>query len=495
MKNIFKITYSFAIISILSMAVVSCDMDKYPGGSLGTDKVKWDTVDDVQKFRTGVYSLFQSINGGLYSTSADYQSDLFNATIGFGNNGGDLYRWDFTSGQADIEKIWKDNYRCIVNLNNLLTNIDKVKTSDEDEINFIKNTKGETYLMRAICYHNLVIRFAKDYEPSTASKELGLPLIIEYNVEGKPSRSTLEETYKLIKEDITEARKLIVSKGKQDAIYLSQSAADLFEARVNLYMHDYSNAIRLASKLKDSYPLVSTEKQLENLWLNDTGSEIIFKAFSSKDERANEMDSFLNFNVSVKAFSPEFMPSLKVVNLYADSDIRKNVFLRKDIVQSQDERVDELFLLNKYPGNPSLLKKPYEYFNMIKVFRVSEAYLIAAEASFLNGDMAASAKWLNDLKVARGANPINTSGEELFSEIQDEWIREYVGEGMRLDQLKRWHLGLERKNEEVQDTNILIVAPGYSELKVESDDVRFVWEIPVNDLEANTNLVPNWSTK
>ena len=66
---------------------------------------------------------------------------------------------------------------------------------------------------------------------------------------------------------------------------------------------------------------------------------------------------------------------------------------------------------------------------------------------------------------------------------------------MRLDQLKRWHLGLERKNEEVQDTNILIVAPGYSELKVESDDVRFVWEIPVNDLEANTNLVPNWSTK
>ncbi|MCD7850609.1 MAG: RagB/SusD family nutrient uptake outer membrane protein [Parabacteroides sp.] len=66
---------------------------------------------------------------------------------------------------------------------------------DADEQARADMIKGEAYLIRALCYHTLVVRFAKDYEPSSATSDLGMPLVLEMDPEGKPSRATLEETY------------------------------------------------------------------------------------------------------------------------------------------------------------------------------------------------------------------------------------------------------------------------------------------------------------
>ena len=147
-------------------------------------------------------------------------------------------------------------------------------------------------------------------------------------------------------------------------------------------------------------------------------------------------------------------------------------------------------MLNKYPGNPALKKSTYEYYHMAKVFRSAEAYLIAAEASYMNNDETNALKYLNDLRTQRGASEIAATGTELFKEIKNEWIREFIGEGQRMNDIKRWHDGVQRSNP--QQESLVMTGSDYITLSKTADDMRIVWEIPNNDLNANSNLEGNW---
>ena len=108
-----KIFKTIILSSSLVLTVTSCDLDQYPNDSISTE-TSWETVDDAVKFRNGIYSYFKSINGGIYTYTADQQSDLFNATISYSNRGGDMHRWDFTAAQYDVEDIWQYNYYTII---------------------------------------------------------------------------------------------------------------------------------------------------------------------------------------------------------------------------------------------------------------------------------------------------------------------------------------------------------------------------------------------
>lgn len=245
MRNIFK---TIILSSSLILTVTSCDLDQFPNDSISTETA-WITVDDAVKFRNGIYSYFKSVNGGIYTYTADQQSDLFNATISFSNRGGDMHRWDFTAAQYDIEHIWQYNYFVINNCNNIIENIDKLTAKDDKEKATLNTIKGEAFLMRAICYHTLALRFAKDYEPANAGTDNGLPLVLTMKPEEKPSRSTLEDTYRQIKKDISEARTYLTTPGEANSIYFTVDVINAIEARVDLYMHNYSEAIALAKGL------------------------------------------------------------------------------------------------------------------------------------------------------------------------------------------------------------------------------------------------------
>ena len=160
-----------------------------------------------------------------------------------------------------------------------------------------------------------------------------------------------------------------------------------------------------------------------------------------------------------------------------------------------------LKLLNKFPGNPDLCKEAddpdHSYLNAPKPFRIAEQYMIAAEASYRLGNEGDARDYLNMLRSNRGLADTGNSGDALFKDIQDEWYREFVGEGFRLDCLKRWHLGFTRDGiyQRTNSSNGPVVATNVQELTldVSPDDKRFVWEIPTNDIETNPNLGgANW---
>lgn len=73
--------------------------------------------------------------------------------------------------------------------------------------------------------------------------------------------------------------------------------------------------------------------------------------------------------------------------------------------------------------------------------------------------------------------------------IEKERVKELYMEGFRLQDLKRWHKGFERKPQSESLTN-------GSSLKVEKDDPLFVWPIPQNELDApGADIQPNESNK
>ena len=483
--NIFK---TILLSSSFTLTIASCNLDQFPKDAISKENA-WLSVKDAVRFSSGNNSLFRGVNGSGSIYITDLQSDLFNLTISFGNRGGGMHRWDFISSEPSVGSFWNNNYILINNCNNIIDNIDKLTAKDDDEKIKLKNIKGEAFLMRAISYHTLVVRFAKDYEPSSAKADKGLPLLLKFDNKEKLSRSSLEDTYKQIKKDIADARTLLTEPGKSNAVYLTTDVINAIEARVNLYMHNYAEAITQAKALIDKYPLNNDISSFKEMWLNDESSEIILKLCQAIDERNYSMGSYLAYNVGSKRFNPDIVPSKWILDLYEDNDIRKEVFYRKDTILCLDKEVTDVYMLNKYLGNPALKKSEYEYYHMPKVFRVAESYLIAAEAAYRLGD-ASAITYLNQLRSKRGASTITASGEELFKKIKEEWIREFIGEGQRLNDLKRWHDDIKRHDP--QNSSILMKGDDYTELSKSANDKRVLWEIPLDDLKSNTNLTSNW---
>ena len=102
---------------------------------------------------------------------------------------------------------------------------------------------------------------------------------------------------------------------------------------------------------------------------------------------------------------------------------------------------------------------------------------------------------LNDLRLKRGATKFGEGevmGDKLMTEIQNEWTREFCGEGFRLACLKRWGDPCKRMEPQPRAAGFLITNDGFTNLSKPADDFHWVWEIPSQDLQANPNLTPNW---
>ena len=71
---------------------------------------------------------------------------------------------------------------------------------------------GYAHFYRANAYLELVRHFAKAYNPSTASTDEAVPLVLEYNIEAKPARATVQAVYNQIKTDLDIAAAEIATK-------------------------------------------------------------------------------------------------------------------------------------------------------------------------------------------------------------------------------------------------------------------------------------------
>tara|TARA_R110002049_G_scaffold305931_1_gene503537 strand:+ start:3518 stop:5014 length:1497 start_codon:yes stop_codon:yes gene_type:complete len=487
-------------IVVLLMTAISCsdDLDRFPYNSIVSEQ-SFQTFADAENWNNTFFAGFRGRVSGLYQISTDIQGDQLNATIDYGNRNGSPHRMDesFLADDYTIRDTWSGYYSTLRNVNVAIAGFETFDFEDPAERASLNIFKGNAHFVRAYYYFQLVNRFANVYNPSTADTDLGVPLVLEYDVNATPSRSTVQDVYNQILDDLQIASTALSGEaGSQGSNYFNKDVVKALEARIKLTMQDWVGAKAAADLLIGSgtYPLITSQAGLANMWTNDFAQEVIYQPFvSAPDELAPTNGGiYLGYNGGSDTYTPDFLPSQWVIDMYDDADYRKDVYFTvPNVVRFSNGDYTDLTVVNKFPGNPALFTGVNtNYQHAPKVFRIAEMYLISAEAA-LNIPGGDAATPLNALRDARN---VPTIPSPTMQDLKDERFRELAFEGFRLDDIKRWGDAITRSAP--QNTGVIELGPNFNLLSKPAGTLKFTWGIPSRDMTVNPGLKgqqnPGW---
>ena len=151
---------------------------------------------------------------------------------------------DIYQGEGNIGD-WNIPYEQVLYANVVLDGLKNVAVTAVNGQQW-NSMKGSALFIRAYAFYNLAQVFALPYNPATANEHLGIPLKLTPNVDESIKRSTLEQTYKQILNDLLTAKDLLpeaVSYNNRNRPNKPAALAQL--ARVYLSMRQYDKALIL----------------------------------------------------------------------------------------------------------------------------------------------------------------------------------------------------------------------------------------------------------
>ena len=501
MKSIYR------IISVAAFAVLfaSCNLDLIPKGYMVYDENQpaIQKASDLTGFEAGINIYFRSRQLSVYNYVGDLMTDSFNAAAEFGNNYGPVHRTneDFTAGDQDVESLW-GNFYTAINQYNLAINAANT-IPDKDLKEAAQVMKGEAFFFRAYSYLYLARYFGKQYDAATAATDESVPLVLVYDQNARPARSTQEKVYAQIKADLDSAAVLLAEvPGAVRSQKPTIDAVKALYARYYLDIKDYENAAKNAQDVIDTglYILSSTDAEFEAEFLNDNGTEPILQCAASLSEAPNSLDYYTQLRTvdGENCFNPYFFPSGKLVDMYEAGDLRlKNWFMGGGsdsysiFMSGSKHSNNDVKVFTKFFGNPAYNSDNKRLGQTApKPFRISEMYLIAAEAYFKNSQPEESLAALNELQSKRGATVTTTPNIE---DIYNEWFKETVGEGQRFWCLKRWGQGYAKRYGQTAALSEKLLSTGeyYVDKAWAADDYHFLLPIPNYERKINGNLSQN----
>lgn len=518
MKNKFLLA-----LAVAGSMLTSCNMDLNPAGTI-TDSESMLTLLDAQKFRNAFYSSFRGFSTSGYIGYPSVQADEFNGLIVNGNFYGPIASGSIQSNLDDIESVWAGLNSRIANINFFMQNVGSLRDKyleegDEESVIALDYYIGEARFFRGFYLAEMFDRFCVEYNAADGDKEgMGCPIDTIYDptpIRSKyVGRSSMNKTIAFIDHEFSEALRCLENWEplmkeiypstnanytlKANAIYLSSYTVKAMMARWNFMIGRYAQAITLAKEVIESgiYPLVSTAASYKAMWTTDQGTEILFSPYMSTSELGGALGAYFLNNES----GAWYIPSSKLIEEYQASgrilrdwaDIRYAAFIGTASVNSAFGAITVPAFI-KFPGNSSLQTgSNNNYVNKPKPFRTSEMYLIIAEASNLLNDPGTANQYLNDFKKARvlGYKDTTLAGNALTNEIRRQRSLEFVGEGFRLSDLRRWKQGFSRRegaNYGSTDVEQLLTE-NYLNVVYTGTDYRYTWPIPSAELQVNPQM-------
>jgi hypothetical protein len=456
------------VTTVLFLSLASCEksfLELKPPTSL-TPEFALATEADLQVALRGAYAGLKST--ALYGRSlmvlgdmmADntYQSALnTNRYTNF-----NLYNYLVTDG--DVAGLWNASYTVILRANNI------INSPIADNAN-IQQIKGEAYAIRALAYFNLVRYFGSPYtlDPS----KLGVPIITTYQADLKPERAKIADVYTLINKDLTQAFTLMTK--FTNSSQFSKYSAKALQAKVYLAMGDKTNAKAAALDVitNSGFTAISSAAHT-GYWAGvaprtdkvETLLEISFDAVAN-----NAFDALPYIYLQSGNYG-DMLCSSELYDLFETTDIRKS-----------------LYATGIRGGLASVFVNKYGSFtgdhSDTKVIRMSEMYLIAAEASYPS-NTADALKYVNEVTSRRGATAIASSGSALLEDIITERRKELAFEGERYLDMQRLQRNIARSK------NYPAAA-----LSIDFTNYRRIMPIPQGELDANPSIKsqqnPGWN--
>lgn len=390
------------------------------------------TVGDAQVIINGIHrgmtsSSYYGRNFVAYGDAKGGDVTLFSQGRGLDA----MYTFNHNPQTNSFSTFWTGIYNSIFQANNLLENIEKLKAQGTLE-NF-DLAKAEALTIRALAYFDLVRIYGKSYTDDKTA--FGVPAIIKtLGANEKPLRATVEENYKQILADLVAAESGL-PKTKRDG-YLNYYANKSLQARVYLTMGDYDKALAAAEEVINSkvYSLYDNS-QWVNSWKSQFGSESIFELVIEQNQADLARNSlgfyFMRRGHQTGALGNFLAATPFLTALGADKDdVRLGVMARDE---SNATRMGSCY---KYLGSTTFSgdKGTANYTAVnIKVIRLSEVYLIAAEAALkaTTVDKTKAAKYAQEIHKRSPNLPAITAANVTEELILAEKSKEFFGEGLR----------------------------------------------------------------
>ncbi len=511
MQNLKKYTYSFLVL-LIAPFLFSCtkELETYPRASLTPDIA----LSDSTAYQGLLMSAYRRMHEFTYYGQNMILTPevLADNAVVLRNTG--RFIDEFNNVQGEHIDIWFDVYRAINDCNYVLADIDDPnKGAALASLWFKKRIAAEALAVRSLIYHDLARIYG--YEPNKEkngwkqSAVLRIKPTLGKGDIGSPTRSTNNEIYSQIEEDLNKALTLlaeipptsnykVLRNGVTpiEAVDLTKSvnyfrfnapAIQALLARVQLYSGNYTQALQNAEAVISipnniggaEFVNTSNYVQAFNNGASNSGRESLFELninptdWSTVDGQNNGLSSLTSDRVTGGQFV--LGASQQLYNLFGTGDTRRSLMVDKGPSETGYNR----WMVNKWTGEKTNATGGVEN---VQVMRKSEVVLIKAECQARNGNLNGAMTTLNDFRTTRGASNLATPAtlDGVLDLILLENRLEFYFEGHRFFDLKRMQKGI------VKPTGGNITA---SDLAF--DDYRFLARIPTSEININPGLTQN----
>ncbi len=228
------------IFIILCIGAIGCSKKKFLDERPKSDLFVPATLEDFQALLDNDFAM------GLTPVLGELSADNFYLTTPLWQSIGTVeqnaYIWtpDIFEGKGDNSD-WNAPYKQVLYANVVLTGLENVDTTSDNRKQW-NHIRGSALFFRAYAFYNLAQVFALPYNAATANTDPGIPLKMSPNVDESVKRSTLEQTYTQILNDLLEAKTLLADSVSSIRIRPNKPAALAQLARVYLSMRKYEKA-------------------------------------------------------------------------------------------------------------------------------------------------------------------------------------------------------------------------------------------------------------
>lgn len=381
------------------------------------------------------------------------------------------YTWaDYLVGAGDDEECYNNFYHVIYICNYILNNLADAPDGTEFTRAYVE---GAARFHRAFAYFSLVNLYAKHYDKSSASTDLGVPLVLEADPNATVGRASVQQIYDQIFTDLDKAKDLLTDGKSAYSFRPNQAAVYALLARAYLYQGEYKLCMKAASTARKQCDAPSDYNQYE---LEDINPDFGIAGFPYN--RWEEADIICYKGEGYGSNEEEdYNLSDDLIALFdKDTDLRWKLFITTYPMFGDDPEGDTprtvAFL---FPNNRGL--------------NIGELYLTEAEACVREGETDNALYLLNELARKRHVagtyiDETERDSDKLLRLILDERRRECIQKGIRWFDLKR----LNKDPRFAKTITHTLYGKTYT---LTPEDNHYVLPIPLSVMGHNSLMVQN----
>ncbi len=356
--------------------------------------------------------------------------------------------------------LWSSAYNIIYMTNSFLEGL---SNSQNVSVELAEQLEGEARFIRAFTYFYLVNLYGD------------VPLILNTNYESNKlaSRNSKDEVYFQIQEDLELAILLLDTDYRnQERTTANKYSSIALSARVNLYLENWQEAERLSSEVIGESAKYEILPNLDEVFLANSREAIWqISPIGGGGIVTHTNEGILFIIDPVFSFFANFQLESDFVNSFQDQDLRNINWI------GYNEGKDAFFPY-KYKIRYSA-EFPIQEYSM--VLRLSEQYLIRAEARAQQDNIQGAIEDLNIIRHRAGLDPI----ESLYSDLDRRLVLDEVLLERSREFFAEWGhhwLDLKRTGKAKEFLSVS---------NLTWDDTDTYYPIPAEERSKNTNLTQN----